>query len=197
MRVTDVMQPNHLTSMYDYPHTIENGHGESLTFRRRVRTPAGERVEGDNLIKPGAGPPMHSHHFQEEGFTVVQGRLGYQLLGESPQYAKAGESAVFPAGVPHRFWNAGDSDLICESYCSPPDNIEFFLTSIFDAQKRGQRGRPEIFDAAFLAWRYRSEYTLFDMPRLVQKIAFPAIVLVGTLLGKYRKFAQAPQPRRS
>ncbi|HEX6063259.1 MAG TPA: cupin domain-containing protein [Longimicrobiales bacterium] len=197
MRVTDVMQPNHLTSMYDYPHTIENGHGERLTFRRRVRTPAGERVEGDNLIKPGAGPPMHSHHFQEEGFTVVQGRLGYQLLGESPQYAKAGESAVFPAGVPHRFWNAGDSDLICESYCSPPDNIEFFLTSIFDAQKRGQRGRPEIFAAAFLAWRYRSEYTLFDMPRLVQKIAFPAIVLVGTLLGKYRKFAQAPQPRRS
>ena len=195
--MTDVMQPNHLTSMYDYPHTIENGQGERLTFRRRVRTPAGERVEGDNLVQPGAGPPMHSHSFQEEGFTVVQGRLGYQLLGGSPQYAKAGESAVFPPGVPHRFWNAGDSDLICEAYCCPPDNIEFFLTSMFDAQKRGKRGRPEFFDAAFLAWRYRSEYTLFDIPRLVQKIAFPAIVLVGTLLGKYRKFAQAPEPRRS
>lgn len=189
--------PDHLTPMYEYPHTIENGHGERLTFRRRVHTPAGERVEGDNLVKPGAGPPMHSHRFQEEGFTVVRGRLGYQLLGASPQYAKAGESAVFPAGAPHRFWNAGDDDLICEAYCCPPDNIEFFLTSIFDAQKRGKGGRPEIFDAAFLAWRYRSEYTLFDIPPLVQKIAFPAIVLVGTLLGKYRKFAQAPAPRRS
>jgi quercetin dioxygenase-like cupin family protein len=91
-------------NLYSYPHTIENGHGERLTFYRRVDTPHGIRVEGDNLVKPGSGPPLHSHRFQEEGFTVVQGRIGYQLQGGAPKFAEAGESVVFPAGVAHRFW---------------------------------------------------------------------------------------------
>ena len=182
--------------MYEYPHTIENGHGEQLTFRRRVQTPAGERVEGDNVVKPGAGPPMHSHFFQEEGFTVTQGRLGYQLQGGEPHYASVGQNVVFPAGVAHKFWNAGNDDLKCNAYVTPPDNIEFFLTSIFDAQKRGKNGRPEIFDAAYLAWRYRTEYRMHDLPAFIQNFVFPAVVLIGTVLGKYRKFANAPVPRR-
>lgn len=182
--------------MYEYPHTIENGRGEQLTFRRRVQTPDGERVEGDNVVKPGAGPPFHSHFFQEEGFTVTQGRLGYQLLGGEPHYASAGESVVFPAGIAHRFWNAGNDDLMCDAYVMPPDNIEFFLTSIFDAQKRGRNGRPDLFDAAFLAWKYRSEYRMYELPAFVQKVVFPVVVLVGILLGKYRKYANAPASRR-
>jgi quercetin dioxygenase-like cupin family protein len=183
--------------MYKYPHTIENGHGEQLSFYRRVASPARERVEGDNVVKPGAGPPMHCHHFQEEGFTVKQGRLGYQVQGQEPKFAEVGDSVVFPAGVAHRFWNAGDVDLKCSAYICPPDNLEFFLTNIFDAQKRGKDGRPELFDAAFLAHRYRSEYTMHGIPVLVQKIMFPVIVMIGTLLGKYRKFKDAPEPRRA
>jgi hypothetical protein len=35
---------------YTYPHTIENG------------------------AKPGAGPIMHVHHYQEEAVTVEQGQ---------------------------------------------------------------------------------------------------------------------------
>ena len=31
---------------YTYPHTIENGAGERLTFVRRVEDPAGDRLEG-------------------------------------------------------------------------------------------------------------------------------------------------------
>jgi quercetin dioxygenase-like cupin family protein len=182
--------------MYKYPHTIENGHGERLTFKRRVATPTGERVEGDNLVTPGHGPPMHCHNFQEEGFTVVQGRIGYQVLGQEPKFAKAGQSVVFPAGVPHRFWNDGNVDLICDAYISPPDNVEFFLTNIFDAQKRGKNGRPDMFDAAFLAHRYRSEFVMYDIPAFVQRIVFPVVVLVGTVLGKYGKFRDAPEPRR-
>jgi quercetin dioxygenase-like cupin family protein len=182
--------------MYKYPHTIENGHGETLSFYRRVSTPQGERVEGNNVVKPGSGPPMHVHFFQEEGFTVVQGRIGYQLMGEAPRYAEAGESLVFPAGVPHKFWNAGDVDLKCNAYVCPPDNVEYFLTQMFDAQKRGSNGRPDMFDAAWLARRYRTEYRMFEVPALVQALVFPVVVLAGTLLGKYRKFADAPEPRR-
>ncbi len=181
--------------MYEYPHTIENGHGERLTFHRRLSTPTGERVEGDNVVKPGAGPPMHVHYFQEEGFTVVQGRLGYQLHGGEPTYASVGESVVFPAGIAHKFWNAGNDELKCHAYIAPPDNLEFFLGGVFDAQKRGRNGRPDLFDAAFLAWRYRREYRMLDIPAFVQTYVFPIVVVIGSLLGKYRKFANAPAPR--
>src|SRR5215207_3425479 len=45
-------------SPYTYPHTIENGAGERLTFMRRVQGPAGDRLEVENVVKPGSGPPI-------------------------------------------------------------------------------------------------------------------------------------------
>jgi hypothetical protein len=45
---------------YSYPHTIDNGGGERLTFLRRVQGPHGERLEVENTVAPGAGPPMHT-----------------------------------------------------------------------------------------------------------------------------------------
>ena len=58
-----------------YPHTIENGSGESITFLRKVPGRTGDRLEVENVVKPGAGPPMHVHHHQEEALTVKQGRI--------------------------------------------------------------------------------------------------------------------------
>ena len=81
---------------YTYPHTIDNGAGERLTFLRRVSGPRGDRLEGENVVAPGAGPPMHVHHYQEEALTVREGRIGYQRPGQAPQYAGPGETVVFP-----------------------------------------------------------------------------------------------------
>jgi hypothetical protein len=43
-------------STYRYPHTIENGAGERITFVRRVQDSAGDCVEVENVVKPGSGP---------------------------------------------------------------------------------------------------------------------------------------------
>ena len=110
--------------MFTYPHTIENGHGEQLTFLRRVTTPRGEVVEVENRVQPGSGPPMHVHYHQEESLTVVQGRIGYQRPGEEPRFAGMGETVTFGAGEPHRFWNAGEDELRCTGQIGPPDSIE-------------------------------------------------------------------------
>jgi len=37
----------------------------------------------------------------------------------------------------------------------PPNNIEYFLTALFDSMKRSGRKRPGLYDAAFLLTRYR------------------------------------------
>jgi hypothetical protein len=47
-----------------YPYTIENGHGESLTWLRVVHEAGGDRLEGEGRAQPGAGPPMHVHYLR-------------------------------------------------------------------------------------------------------------------------------------
>jgi quercetin dioxygenase-like cupin family protein len=181
---------------YTYPHTIDNGAGERLTFLRRVPGRAGERLEVENVIGPGAGPPMHVHHYQEEALTVVQGRIGYQRQGEPAQFAEAGQSVTFKPGELHKFWNAGEDDLRCTGYVEPADNIEYFLTQIYASSRRAGGTRPDTFDAAFLTRRYHSEFAMTEIPAPVQSFVFPVIVAIGKLLGRYRKYADAPEPVR-
>ncbi len=182
-------------SRYTYPHTIDNGAGERITFLRRVPGVAGDRLEGENIVEPGAGPPMHLHFLQEEVFTVQEGRLGYQRLGEPERFARPGETVAFRAGEAHRFWNAGDDALRCTGHVEPVHNVEYLLTELFaSARRRG--GKPDPFDAAFLARRYRSEYAMMAIPTAVQRVLFPVLIAIGHVLGKYRKFRDAPAPVR-
>ena len=181
---------------YTYPHVIENGAGERITFLRKVPGASGDRLELENVVARGAGPPMHSHHYQEEALTVRQGRIGYQRPGGSAQFAGPGETVTFKAGEPHKFWNAGDGDLHCTGYVEPADNIEYFLTALYDSTRQNGGHRPDPFDAAFLITRYRSEFSMLEIPAVVQRLLFPLQVTVGTLLGKYRKYRDAPEPVR-
>jgi|SRR5215210_154083 len=182
---------------YAYPHTIENGAGgERLTFLRRVPGANGERLEVENVVKPGAGPVMHVHHHQEEALTVQRGRIGYRRPGGPARFAGPGETVVFRAGEAHKFWNAGEEDLRGTGYIEPADNIEYFLGAIFESQKRNGGARPDLLDAAFLARRYRSEFGMVEIPAPVQRFVFPVLVAIGGLLGRYGKYADAPGPVR-
>jgi len=182
--------------MINYPHTIDNGGGEQLTFRRLVKEPSGDWLEVENLVKPGSGPPMHIHHYQEESLTVVKGRLGYQRPGQEPQFVGEGETLVFKPGEAHKFWNAGEQDLRCTGYIKPADNVVYFLTEIYASQKGNGGHRPDPFDAAYLARRYKSEFAMVEIPAFVQRYIFPVQVALGKLLGKYGKYADAPEPIR-
>jgi hypothetical protein len=71
-----------LSTSRTYPYTIENGAGERLTFIRRVHGPDADRLEVENAVEPGGGPPTHVHHHQEEALTVEQGRIGYAAAPE-------------------------------------------------------------------------------------------------------------------
>ena len=184
------------TNRYTYPHTIDNGAGERLTFLRRVPGTLGDRLEVENVVKPKAGPPMHIHHYQAEALTVTSGRIGYQRPGQPAQYAGAGATVSFSPGEAHKFWNAGDDDLLCTGYVEPADNLEYMLGAIYASTKRTGKGAPDPFDAAFLMRRYRSEFSMVEIPVAVQRFVFPLQVFIGRLLGKYRKYADAPEPVR-
>jgi hypothetical protein len=90
-------------------------------------------------------------------------------------------------GVGHRWWNAGTTELHCTGW-------EYFLSALFASMKRSGRKRPDFFDAAFLLTRYRTEMGMLEIPAMVQKLAFLVLLAVGTILGKYAKFKDAPEP---
>lgn len=182
--------------MYQYPHTIENGHGEQLIFKGIIERNGINYLQVENNVRPKAGPPMHVHYRQVEQLTVIEGTMAIQVLGEEPKYISKGETATFEAGVMHKFWNAGDNTLTCRGEIWPVDNIEYFLTEIFESAKNNKHGRPAGFDAAYLLNRYRSEFDMADIPTFVKKMIFPAIIFFGKLSGKHKKFANAPEPVR-
>lgn len=181
---------------YTYPHTIDNGSGEVLTFVRLVRGERGEMLEVENKVQPGSGPPMHIHWLQDESITVVKGKLGAQIAGQSVTFHGPGETITFHRGVAHRFWNAGDDVLFCKGWVTPAHNLVYFLTKIYESTKTNGNHRPSAFDGAFLQLKYQSEFDLVEIPTFVKKVMFPILVVFGKLLGKHRKFADAPPPIR-
>ena len=182
--------------MAAYPHTIDNGAGERLTFVAIRRDERGEYIEARNSVDPGAGPPMHVHHLQEEALTVERGMIGYQSEGGPERTAGAGETVAFAPGEAHRFWNAGDDELVCTGYVRPPDNVEYFLTEMYASMRRKGGDRPGLFDGAYLGHRYRSEFEMTEIPKPVRRLLFPVIATGGRLLGLHRRFANAPEPIR-
>jgi quercetin dioxygenase-like cupin family protein len=180
--------------MTTYPVQIDNGHGEVLRFERLVPTPEGDRLEISNIVQPQAGPPMHVHYLQDEGLTVIAGRLGYQIQGEEPCYANVGDSVVFKRGVAHRFWADGDQPLRASGYVQPAHNIVYFLSEIYRSM-RANGGRPNAFDTAYLLHKYRSEFAMLDIPPFVARFIFPLLRLVGELTGRFRELERGPAPR--
>ena len=177
-----------------YPHKIENSHGETLIFQEVSRRPDGDWVFIENFVAPGSGPPMHIHWQQDETLTVVTGKMGYQIAGQSEEFAGAGETVQFKSGVAHRFWNAGEETLHCKGWVSPANSIVFFLSAIYAAQNKSGKAQPEAFDAAYLLIRYASEYDMVSIPAFVRKVVMPLTYQVGRLLGKYKHFEGAPKP---
>ncbi|MCC7437876.1 MAG: cupin domain-containing protein [Armatimonadetes bacterium] len=176
------------------PHRIENGHGETLIFKEIIKEPDGDKVIVEGYCAPNAGPTMHVHYKQDEGITVVKGKIGCQLFGQNPVYYSEGEEVVFLRGTPHRFWNAGEDELMISGWIKPANSIIFFLSTLYGAFKKSKTTRPDAFDAAYLMVRYKHEYDLPELPSFVKNIIMPITYAVGTLLGKYKNFTDAPKP---
>lgn len=180
--------------MKNYPKTIESGTGEKITFLRHYTQDGIDYIEVENSVEPKSGPPMHVHHLQDESLTVVEGLLAAQVLGGEVTFHKAGDTAFFPRGVVHKFWNAGESTLKCKGFVSPVYNFEYFLTEIYRSTKESGKKRPSSFDVAFLLDRYKSEFDMIEIPAFVKKTIFPFALFFGKLRGLHKKFANAPEP---
>src|SRR5437763_9749348 len=60
-------------------------------------------------LPPGEGPKLHAHPY-EEVFLIQEGCATY-TIGSTTLEARAGQIAIVPAGIPHKFINSGSSRL--------------------------------------------------------------------------------------
>ena len=174
---------------------IDNGGGEELTFLARRRDERSEHLEARNVVAPGSGPPMHVHHLQEESLTVVQGTMGYRSAGQPEQPPVPVRRSCSPRGTCTASGTpAGRTSSARAPSVRPTTSSTSWARSTPRASERRQA--PGFFDAAYLSQRYRSEFAILEVPAPVRRFVFPVIVAVGTLLGRYRRFAGAPEPVR-
>ena len=177
---------------FTYPHTVDNGSGEEITFLKFINNDKGGKLEVQNKVQPGAGPPMHVHFLQDESLTVVSGKIGAQIAGQPPFFCGPGETVTFKRGEVHRFWNAGEDILICKGWADPAYNLEYFLTEIYKSVKSNGGHRPSAFDSAYLLWKYKTEFDMTEIPPFAKAVIFPIIRFLGILAGKHKKFQGAP-----
>lgn len=161
--------------------------GREQLWLRRVREPGGEEVlEIRGVLKPGVtGPPLHIHYGISEETAVHQGMLGVLLSGKE-FVVKAGEITVFPPGSAHRWWNAGRGSVEFSGRAVPAGDLDRYLQGVFDLVNASPSGKPALFHMAHLLWRHRHTHALVVPPVAVQWIILPLVVLLGTVLGKYR-----------
>jgi mannose-6-phosphate isomerase-like protein (cupin superfamily) len=166
---------------------LHNRHtGEVLILRRQRRH--GEMVLGlwGSLPPHREGPPLHSHHVEDEEGRVIAGRLSADVGGRRIDVGP-GETVRFPRGVPHRWWNDGNEPVVFEGFARPVVDLDRYLQAIFDVMNAGPPNRRSLFYLAHVALRHRRTQAALMIPRAIQAVLFRVVVALGTMLGRYRE----------
>lgn len=80
-------------------------------------------------VVPGAGPPLHRHAREDEGFWILEGVVSFHVDGTTTD-APAGTFVFAPRGTAHTFRNRGAANARMLLMVSPPGNFEAFYAKI-------------------------------------------------------------------
>ena len=166
---------------------LENRRTGEILRMRRVHDAEGRIVlilEG--TLPPGAdGPPLHVHIQEHEEGVVKAGKLG-ALVGAEKIIVQTGGTVMLPAGIAHRWWNAGDDLLEFNGQVAPVVDLDRYLQAVFAVLNASANGRPSIFHLAHVLWRHRDTQLMAVPAPAIQRIVLPVVLFIGRILGKYR-----------
>lgn len=168
---------------------------ENPRCRERVviRTPAaetgGRRTVMDVYVQPGgAVSGSHVHPRSEERFTLVRGRVAFSIDGREVVLDRSGQSILIPAGVKHRWWNAGgdESRHICELRGGADRFEQLVLRQLFGLAQDGKtspEGMPHLLQQAVTTLEFEDVLRFTSPAWPVQRLLFGALAPVARLLG--------------
>ncbi|MGH3030622.1 MAG: cupin domain-containing protein [Gaiellaceae bacterium] len=160
--------------------------GEQLIFHRTSRETNGEAVLVETIVRPdGFVAAAHVHPNQSERFEVLEGLLRLRV-GDTNVVAGPGDVATVSPGTPHRFWNAGQTDVrfLCE--VRPALGFESLIETMFTLAAEGRtnrRGLPNPLRLAVIARAHFDTVRLPFPPAAVQRAALAIGAPLGRALG--------------
>lgn len=138
--------------------------------------------------------PMHLHPKQEERYTLHEGYLCFYLNDEVQIYGP-GETVIVPAGTPHTWRNATDSDARFTLEITPAGEG----TPLFHLlHTLSQEGHPDesplsrLLQRAVVLHRYPDQVYLAGTPVPVQKLLYRVISFVGRRMGYRADLSESP-----
>jgi quercetin dioxygenase-like cupin family protein len=90
----------------------------------------------ESLVAPGAAPPMHVHHEEDEAFYVLEGELTFQC-GDRTARATAGSFVFLPRGIPHGFVVESDTPVRMLTLLVPGGGERIFVDAGRPAEGAG------------------------------------------------------------
>ena len=130
---------------------------------------SGEQTGGrfalvEHPIRPKAlAAPLHTHADEDEISYVLEGEVGVQI-GDRVLQATPGTLVFKPRGVPHAFWNAGETPARLLEMISPAGFERYFEAAA--ALVASGPSDPE--RVAELAGQYHLQLDLDSIPGLIE-----------------------------
>lgn len=170
---------------------------ERMTFLKTAAETKGDYVLIELRAAPGAiVAAAHVHPHQTETFEVLSGTLGAKI-GRKTIEARAEDVVVIDPRVSHKWWNAGEDELVFRAEVRPALQFEQLIETMFGLAadgKTNRKGMPNPLRLAVIANHHFEDVQLPVVPRWLQKVALAMGAPIGRSLGFQPNHAPAGAP---
>jgi mannose-6-phosphate isomerase-like protein (cupin superfamily) len=160
--------------------------GEWITYTAIAEDSNGQLVRFNWRSMPNSVIPEHIHPRQQERFTILAGEAHFTLNGQK-HVARAGETVVIPAGVPHSVANPGPAQIDSIVERRPARQAKEFHEAVAGLAADGKTtpaGAPKNplqLGATF--WHFRHESRITSPPIWVQNLMLPPLWALAKVFG--------------
>jgi N-acyl homoserine lactone hydrolase len=160
--------------------------GEWIEFTAVAEDSDGQLVRFSWRSVPGGVITEHVHPCQEERFIITSGEARFTLAGEELT-ARAGDTIVVPAGVPHSEGNPGRAEIQAVVELRPALRSKEFHEAVAGlaadgrTTSRGAPRNPLQLGATF--WHFRHESRVTSPPIGMQNLMLPPLWAVAKAFG--------------
>lgn len=163
--------------------------GERMAFHVTGAADADRTFRAELFVRPyGAVAGPHVHAEQEERVLVHAGQLRYRI-GDDERALGPHQTVSIPAGAPHVWWNAGDTEAHVQVELRPGRGAEALYARLFALARDGktdEHATPGLVERAALAREHG--YYAVGLPLAVQIPLLAIVERVARALG-----ARAPR----
>src|SRR5688500_16615207 len=159
---------------------------ERMTFLKTAAQTNGEYVLIELRAAPGAVvAAAHVHPHQTETFEVLSGTLGAKIGGKTVEAKEEGVVVIEPR-VAHKWWNAGEDELVFRAEVRPALQFEQLIETMFGLAadgKTNKKGMPNPLRLAVIARHHFDDVRLPLIPHVLQRAALTMGAPLGKALG--------------